>query len=471
MKKTLCLALALLLICSMFAGCSTAKQETPAPAETPAADTQQPAQNTAEDPAPAETPAETPAFTKLDIACFTGGYGDMWAELVDLFKQTYPDVEVVADLSNDVEARVRARMLTDTPPDVIFISGSEEYDVNTAAASGMLLALDDWFANGVNADGDPMSEVMTEGRLASGMVNGSLYLPSWSTSYGGWWYNKALFEKNGWTVPTTWEELYEIAPKIKEAGIIPVMYQSINYAIWGYMYQAVAAAGGYETYADCFINLKEGAWLSDGALTAATNLQNLVKDGILSETSVGVEFTQAQIDFVNDRVAMIPCGCWFENEMKDSTPDGFEMTFMPFPAVDSEGNHYLTAFDANIAVPAKSNNPEAAKAFLGILYSKEGQKIVAKYGSYPVSSKISEDDVAEYMTPAMASALDAAADGKIKFVSNNPENWYAGMWPTLQDGITNLVLQDITPEDFCQSMEDAAAMIREDDSVPKHSTN
>ena len=156
MKKTLCLALALLLICSMFAGCSTAKQETPAPAETPATDTQQPAQNTAEDPAPAETPAETPAFTKLDIACFTGGYGDMWAELVDLFKQTYPDVEVVADLSNDVEARVRARMLTDTPPDVIFISGSEEYDVNTAAASGMLLALDDWFANGVNADGDPI---------------------------------------------------------------------------------------------------------------------------------------------------------------------------------------------------------------------------------------------------------------------------------------------------------------------------
>ena len=101
MKKTICLALALLLICSIFAGCSSAKQESPTPAETPAADAQQPAQEPAAEPAP-DDGAETPAFTKLDIACFTGGYGDMWAELVELFKQTYPDVEVVADLSNDV---------------------------------------------------------------------------------------------------------------------------------------------------------------------------------------------------------------------------------------------------------------------------------------------------------------------------------------------------------------------------------
>lgn len=469
MKKTLCLALALLLVCSLFAGCSTAKQETPAPStETPVADVQ-PTQDAGES-APDNT-QETPAFTKLDIACFTGGYGDMWSELVELFKQTYPGVEVVADLSNDVEGRIRARMLTDTPPDVVFISGSLEYDINTAASSGMLMELSDWFANGVNADGDPMSEVMTEARLANSRVDGKLYLPSWSTSYGGWWYNKALFEKNGWNVPSTWEELYEVAPKIREAGIIPVMYQAINYAIWGYMYQAVACAGGYEAYADCFINLKEGAWLSDAALKAATDMQQLVKDGILSENSAGVEFTQAQIDFVNDRVAMIPCGCWFENEMKDSTPEGFEMTFIPFPAVDSEGNHYLTAFDTTIGIPVKANNPEAAKAFLGVLYSKEGQKIVAKYGSFPVSSKITQEDVAGYMTPAMTSALEAAASGKVKFVSNNPESWYAGMWPTLQDGITNLVLQDITPEDFCQSMEDAAAMIREDDSVPKHSSN
>ena len=51
MKKTICLALALLLICSIFAGCSSAKQESPTPAETPAADAQQPAQEPAAEPA------------------------------------------------------------------------------------------------------------------------------------------------------------------------------------------------------------------------------------------------------------------------------------------------------------------------------------------------------------------------------------------------------------------------------------
>lgn len=468
MKKVIAMLLVLLMVCTLFTACAG----TTAPAEEPAdstAKTDTPAPSTSDSSPTAD--ADEPAFTELNLMCFTGGYGDMWQELADLFSSIYPDVTVNGDFSNDVESRARAVMLTDTPPDILFISGSTEYDVCAAAASGQLMDLDDFFANGVNSDGDAMSEVVSAARIDSNRTNGAAYLVPWSTGYGGWWYNKALFDAHGWTAPTTWDELLALAPQIEAEGIIPFMYQNYTYAIWGYMYQAVAAAGGYDAYADCFINLKEGAWLSDAALEAATNMYNLSADGYLSKASVGIDFTQAQVDFVNDRVALIPCGTWFENEMKDATPDGFEMTFLPFPAEDDDGYHYLTAFDTTICVPAKANNPEAAKAFLGVLYSKEGQKIVAKYGSYPVSNMVSADDVAEYLTPGMITALDAANAGSVKFVSNNPENWYAAMWPTLADGIQNLTLNDITPEEFCQSMEDAATMVREDDSIVKYSSN
>ncbi len=467
MKKLLCILLALVLICSMFAGCSNSGE--PA-ATTP--DSNTPA-GTASDTPPAgddDPSAGSAGFEKLDIVAFNGGYGDMWTELLQLFSTYYPDVEIVADLGSDVETRVRTRMMTDTPPDIIFISGSNEYDIYQAASSNMLMDLTDFFANGVNADGEPMSEVLSEARLASGTINGKVYLPTWNTGYGGWWYNAALFRAHSWEPPTTWDELLELAPKIQAEGIIPLMYQHLNYPIWGYMYQAVASAGGYEAYADCFINLKEGAWLSDAALKAVSDMSDLVEKGILSQNSVAVEFTQAQIDFVNDRVALIPCGSWFENEMKDSTPEGFEMTFLPFPATDSDGNHYVTAFDAVISSAANCANPEAAKAFLGVLYTKEGQSIVAKYGTLPVTNNITTDDIAEYMTPCMESVVKGAAENNIKFVSNNPESWYAPMWPALQDCIAALVLQEITPQEFCENMEAAAAMVREDDTIVKFSS-
>lgn len=466
MKKLLCILLALVMAVSMLTACGQKNE----PENTPATEPEKNDAPTTAEPAP-EASGDDVGFDKLDIVAFTGGYGDMWSELLALFQEKYPNVEIVSDLGSDVETRVRTRMMTETPPDIVFISGSNEYDIYEAANSGMLYDLSDWFANGVNADGDKMTDVLSPARLAPGTMNGAVYLPTILTGYAGWWYNAALFREKGWEVPTSYEELDALSEKIQAEGIIPLMYQAVNYAIWGYMYEAIAAAGGYDAYADCFINLKEGAWTSDAALEAVTQMSKLVADGTLSKNSVAVEFTQAQIDFVNDRVAMIPCGTWFENEMKESTPEGFEMTFMPFPAKDSNGVQYITAFDTTIAVPAECKNPEAAKAFLGIIYSVEGQKIVTKYGALPVTNTCTTDDIAEYMTPTMESAVEGAASGKIGFVSNNPEQWYAPMWPTLQACIADLVLEEITPEEFCQKMEAAAAAIREDDTIVKFSTN
>jgi len=468
MKKLLSILLVLAMVLALMAGCGKT-EEAPATEAAPAPETE--AAPAPEAEGEAEVEAADPGFDKLDLVLFTGGYGDLWAEMVELFKSYYPNVEVTADLGDDVNTRIRTRMMTDTPPDVILNNGTNEYDIYEAARSGMIMELSDFFANGTDADGNPMSEVMSPAKLVAGTIDGGLYLPAWGAGYCGWFYNAALFEENGWTVPSAYEDLYTLKDEITASGsdVIPLMYQSINYPIWGFLYQAIAAGGGYQTYADCFINLKEGAWSSEGALAGVKMIDQLVKDGILSQTSVAIEFTQAQIDFVNDRVALIPCGTWFENEMKESTPEGFEMTFIPVPVQDAEGHHFVTALNNFIAIPAGALNPEAAKAFLGVLYSVEGQKLVTKYGSLPVSSTVTNDDIAEYLTPTTETILAEVNAGNIVYVSNDPEYWYAAMWPDLQDAITNLVLQEITAEEFCAQMEEAAKRLREDDSIYKYS--
>ena len=94
----------------------------------------------------------------------------------------------------------------------------------------------------VNAWGQPsfLNEIIDAGLLAElnmddyadyGFISGSLdgfskegklYGLARNTDVMGFYYNKALFESNGWTIPTTYDELLTLAGKIQEAGLIPV---------------------------------------------------------------------------------------------------------------------------------------------------------------------------------------------------------------------------------------------------------
>lgn len=104
------------------------------------------------------------------------------------------------------------------------------------------------------------------------------------------------------------------------------------------------------------------------------------------------------------------------------------------------------------------------------MYSVEGQKLIAKYASVPVVTDVSAEELSEYLTPTMLSVMEAASRGDIKFVSGNPEMWYADLYVALRENLTNIVLNDITPDEFCANMEAAAKGVREDDSVAKYYT-
>ena len=445
-------------------------------AEEPAAEeaAEEPA---AEEPAAEEEAAEEPAAEgvnteisgELEVCLFRGGYQELWDEMIKLFNEKYPNVTVTADISEDLATRVRARMMTDDQPDLVMLSDAVDYNYWEGAKAGMLRDLSDFFENGVNADGDPMSEVYDESLKSGGTVDGKLVLPAWGTGYGCWYYNKALFDEHGWTAPATWDEFIALCADIKEAGIDPFICQgagAIGYLDWGFFYEAVAAAGGFSQYEDACLKFTPGAWESEGVLDAATKLYELGQDGWIDRDTLGMEFPQTQIEFVNDRAAFIPNGSWLENEMADTTPEGFQMTFMPIPIQDADGNNYVCAIDSKIWCPAGSKNPEAAEAFLGVMYSKEGQALITANGQLPVSKLVKPEDLGE-LTTCQQSIIEGAAAGNLKFTSNLFEELAPTMRQPLADNFVDILLGDITPEEFCANMEAAAEDYRNDDSITK----
>lgn len=452
MKKLIAILLAVLMVCTLFVGC--AKEETVAPeveTETPEVEAE-------------ESVMDKYGFDKLDIIAFNGGHVGMWDELVALFLEYYPGVEVTTDFSDDVANRVRARMMTETPPDFVNSSGSE-WSAKDAALAGQLMDLSDFFATGVNADGVALSEVVPAGSLAPCYVNDMLIAIPDGVTYLGWWYNVHMFEDLGITPPTTWDELYAAAEVLNENGVIPFMYQFPSYGYWGLSLEMMLCAAGQDTFNKCFITLEEGAWTSEAALKAITYQENLVKDGILSPLSVGADFSASQVDFVNGRVGMLPNGTWFENEMKESLPEGFDMAFIPFPAIEEGGDRCVVTTGGGAGyIPSHCQNPEAAKAFYGVILSDAGQAIIAKYGMMPISQTIDTSILADVMTPANLSALEAAQQDDVVVV-NSTEGYYGDMNTALRDCNDLLCLGDITAEEYCQRMEEAAEAVRNDPDI------
>ena len=446
MKKLIAILLAVLMVCTLFVGC--AKKDAAPETETPAVEGE-------------ESLKDKYGFDKLDMICFNGGNVGMWDELVELFLEYYPGVEVTTDFSDDVANRVRSRMMTETPPDFIVSSGPE-WSLNDAISAGQIMDLSDFYATGTNADGVPLTEVLPKSSLASCNVYGvQAALPS-GTTYLGWWYNVGMFEELGITPPTNWDELYAAAEVLKANDIIPFMYQETSYGYWGLSMEMMAVAGGMDLFNATYVTLEEGAWTSEGALKAIKAQEALVKDGILSPLSVGADFAASQVDFVNGRIAMLPNGTWFENEMKDVLPEGFDMAFIPFPALEEGGPRAVVVTGGGTGnIPNHCLNPEAAKAFLGVMLTDKGQAIIAKYGQMPISQIIDTSILSDIMTPANLSALQAAQQDDVLVLTSTETN-YHDVNMAVKESNDYLCLGDMTAEEYCQTVEEAAEAVRND---------
>lgn len=126
---------------------------------------------------------------------------------IDLVQEKYPEInlEVIpysgANMTAYLQARLRSGDMTDIFCTTVYLPGLEDL-------SDKLLDL----------SGYPFSGNFSEARLADVSVDGAVYLlPTYYTCIGIT-YNKTLLEKNGWELPTTFQELEELAPKVEEAG-------------------------------------------------------------------------------------------------------------------------------------------------------------------------------------------------------------------------------------------------------------
>ncbi len=235
------------------------------------------------------------------------------------------------------------------------------------------------------------------------------------TTYYTWAvnYNKNVFAENGWSEPTTKDEMLSLAEDMMSAGITPFAYA--NDGKWPLMgtFDAInMRVNGY----DFHVSLMAGneSWTSDEVRAVFTEWEELLP--FAQAGANGRTWQEAAVDLEEGRAGMYLLGTFAASAMADASV----MDFFTFPEYDSAIG--ATALDAPIdgwQMFAEPSNEAAAKEFLLWVSQPAAQNLGLAEDPSVIGSN-SETDTSGYNDLQKKSAeLANAATGIAQFLDRD----------------------------------------------------
>lgn len=220
--------------------------------------------------------------------------------------------------------------------------------------------------------------------LARQAGGGTLKSIPYQPSIFGFFYNKTLFDKAGITaVPTTWDELDAACAKLKDKEIVPItgdttyMTSFLGYHLGRHIGQdGVKALVKDPAVADKVESgeIESVSWDDPRVAQAAKEIEDFASKGYFSENIAANVFPAGQNqEFAPGEAAIILCGSWLPNELKNAIADDLEWGYFNYPAVkdgkdDASVNHL-----SNQVLAINKDSKMAEQAFELIEYITTGE--------------------------------------------------------------------------------------------------
>ena len=405
---------------------------------------------------------EREAGREIEVSVFLGGYGlDFFQEVARSYERAHPGVKVKLWGDPRNIERLRPRFLAGDPPDAFWAF----LPIWRLADGGALHALNADLDTPAYGQDITWRDSFLPGPLATTVVEGKTYFVPTDMSVFVMWYSVGMFKQHGWRPPGTWDEFFTLCEGVKQAGIAPIAFQGRypDYALPILLNLFQRKAGARPLFA--LINLEPGAWTHPDLVTSARALREMMVKGYFQPGCMGMTHTEAQMEFVNGRTAMVPCGTWLKAEMANSTPKDFEMSCFAFPAVPGgKGDPSVAEISLGYwCVPERGANIEGGVDFLKWLTSLDNANKFAREKDTLFAVKGADRYVAKELAPAVHIIRRA------KYTwAPMMSNWYPELSKRIADGLASLMTGNITPEEFCRRVEDTAARIRRDPRTPKY---
>lgn len=343
-----------------------------------------------------------------DSDAFMEGY----RKIVDGFNESNEygvKVEIQNITNADYKTKLTTMMASDSEPDIIFTwpLGYLENFVNGDKVISIQKYLDedeDWknsFNGGIL---DPLT------------YDGEVYAIPTQQSTAIMYYNKAIFDKYGLEVPTTYDEYVQICDTLKENGVTPVALASTADDAWLVSQYIQQLSDGIKGE-DLFNSIKDGTgkWNDEGMVEAGKLFQEEVNKGYFEDGFTGVSREEAQLQFANGQTAMYFNGCWEISNLdkKENAAEAENISCFLMPAVNEEyAGVEVGSVDTSYAITKNCKNVDAAVALLKYMTNEESTSLLLyDYGRTP-STNFDIDN--SKLTPLCADFINLLGDVKVQ---------------------------------------------------------
>lgn len=199
-------------------------------------------------------------------------------------------------------------------------------------------------------------------------------------------YNKQIFEENGVTVPTTYEEFLDVCQTLKDNGVTPMTVCGTDAWIPAQFVQQIA--GGMAGDA-LFNNICEGTekWNNETHVKAAEEVKAMADKGYFQEGYIGMGPEESTDLFTSGQSAMYFQGAWDADKCAKSEI-GENVGAFVLPAYDPQYNNIsVGSVDTSFSVSETCKNKDAAVAFLKYWTSQESEdSLLYEYGRIPAGN-------------------------------------------------------------------------------------
>ncbi len=378
MKKFFSLLLTLALVLSLAAcgggnGGSDAGTTTPPPADS--GDTQTP------------PPAEDVTITVAALASgYEEAYPGMWQEVCDAFTaETGVKVNLICD--KNLEDVIGPSMQGGDFPDVIHLATGREKGLTEQFIKDRNIAeLTDVLSMTIPGESTKVSDKIVGGFTDTSVTNpygdGVTYLAPMFYSPCGLFYNAGLFEEKGWTVPATWDEMWELAEKAQAEGSYLFTYPTTGY-FDAFLYALMYSVGGPDFFNKA-TTYAEGIWDTPEAQQCFDIIAKLASytNPVTPAQANDQDFTQNQQLVLDNKALFMPNGTWIVGEMAEAPrAEGFQWGMTALPAAKAGGNGASYCWLEQAWIPAAAPNLDAAKQFVAFLYSDAAMGNFAAYNA------------------------------------------------------------------------------------------
>ena len=307
-----------------------------------------------------------PALTQDDLmgdftlSHYFGGFGGEFIEqIVDDFIAANPGL-MHAESPVDHEqfkTSILVQLAGGNPPDTFsYWAGAR---IQFIVDDGFLMPIDDiWEANDMDSQ-FPSAVIDT-----AATYDMHKYAVPLTLHWVGMFYNSALFEQVGAMVPTTWDELVDVAEQFKMAGIPAFSLGSLDRWPAQFWFDMILLRTAGNDYREKLMN--GDASYTDPEVVRAYGLWNdLVQAGYFYPDANAYGYIDSANLVANGEAAMTLMGTWIGGHFAslELTP-GEDFDYFSFPTIDEDTPRASLGPIDTFVVSADAGNPDAAKAFL-----------------------------------------------------------------------------------------------------------